>query len=317
MNVEETESDVFISHAHEDKKEVAGPLAKALRKERLKVWYDDYSLRLGDSLEGAIEKGLKTCRFGVVVLSPAFFLKEWPRRELEALLGREAPGGGKVVLPVWHNVTHAEVRSYSPIVAGLKAELTIRGIRVVVRSILKRVASQNPTSASSSLRGRYDPPTSRLFTYGNAISLEQLGRYLTWSTARVESAFLNPRVATLKDYHLTFSTPYGTEAPGRGASNLEHSPEDYVEGVVYELGQGVLTELEERVKGRYWLVPVEIELRDASVLRCQTFIATSPRPGLKPHRKFIDFMVKASEAAGLRPEFIRRLREMDVLDDGF
>ena len=44
------EYDVFISHASEDKEEVARPLAEALRKNGLSVWYDEFELKIGDSL---------------------------------------------------------------------------------------------------------------------------------------------------------------------------------------------------------------------------------------------------------------------------
>jgi hypothetical protein len=44
------EFDVFISHASEDKDAVVRPLASALRKARLNVWYDEFELRIGDSL---------------------------------------------------------------------------------------------------------------------------------------------------------------------------------------------------------------------------------------------------------------------------
>lgn len=305
--------DVFISHAHEDKGEIALPLAKALRKQGLEVWYDEFSLRLGDSLQGGIEEGLKKSRFGVVVLSRAFFAKKWPRRELEGLLARESVSGDRVLLPVWHKVTHEEVYNYSPIVAGVVAVSTSSGRAFVVRKIVERVAPQNVVSVSASSRLSYGLPNSRLFTYGTAISLEQLGRYLRWSPERTHSAFLNPRVGTLRDYKLAFSTPYGDEAPGRGVSNIEHSPGASLEGVVYDVGEGVLNALGGKVVSRYWLVPVDIELQVESTVRCQTFIAKSPRTGLRPHREFIDYMVRVSEIAGLRPEFVQRLRECEVL----
>ena len=60
--------DVFICHASEDKLEVARPLAEALQQEGLRVWYDDFTLRLGDSLRRAIERGLKQSRYGIVIL---------------------------------------------------------------------------------------------------------------------------------------------------------------------------------------------------------------------------------------------------------
>jgi len=72
--------DVFISHASEDKESVARPLAKALQQLDLRVWLDEVEITIGDSLRRTIDKGLATSTFGVVVLSPAFFEKEWPQR---------------------------------------------------------------------------------------------------------------------------------------------------------------------------------------------------------------------------------------------
>ncbi|MCK9385933.1 MAG: DUF1883 domain-containing protein [Nevskia sp.] len=80
--------DVFISHASEDKEEIVRPLAQALRSEGLRVWYDEFELRIGDSLRRKIDKGLASSRFGLVVLSPSFIAKGWTNYELDGL-GRE------------------------------------------------------------------------------------------------------------------------------------------------------------------------------------------------------------------------------------
>lgn len=51
--------DVFISHASEDKDDVVRPLAVALHEGGLKVWYDEFELRIGDSLRRKIDTGLE------------------------------------------------------------------------------------------------------------------------------------------------------------------------------------------------------------------------------------------------------------------
>ena len=54
---EETERwDFFISHASEDKEVIAGPLADTLKGKGLAVWYDDFSLTVGDSLRESITR---------------------------------------------------------------------------------------------------------------------------------------------------------------------------------------------------------------------------------------------------------------------
>jgi formylglycine-generating enzyme required for sulfatase activity len=128
--------DVFISHAWEDKEAFARPLAKALEEKGLRVWYDEFTLTLGDSLRRSIDRGLAQSRYGVVILSPHFFAKEWPQKELDGLAAREAPGE-KVILPVWHNITAERVREHSPTLADRVAVSSDRGIEHVVSELLR------------------------------------------------------------------------------------------------------------------------------------------------------------------------------------
>ena len=79
---------LVICHASEDKTSFVRPLADALRTENVEAWYDEFSLKLGDSIRRSLDKGLKQSRFGVVVLSKAFFKKEWPQYELDGLAER-------------------------------------------------------------------------------------------------------------------------------------------------------------------------------------------------------------------------------------
>jgi hypothetical protein len=130
------EWDVFISHASEDKDAIARPLAEALREKGLKVWYDEATLTLGDSLRQSIDRGLARSQYGIVILSKAFFSKHWPQRELDGLDAREV-NGVKVILPVWHGVDHATVVGHSPTLAGRMAVSSSRGIPAVVAEILK------------------------------------------------------------------------------------------------------------------------------------------------------------------------------------
>ncbi|MBI4650156.1 toll/interleukin-1 receptor domain-containing protein [Candidatus Desantisbacteria bacterium] len=106
--------DVFICHASEDKNSFVRPLAEILKKSNLEVWYDEFSLTIGDSLRESIDKGLSKSRFGIVVLSPSFFKKKWPQRELNGLVAREMSGEDRIILPIWHNITNNEILKYSP-----------------------------------------------------------------------------------------------------------------------------------------------------------------------------------------------------------
>lgn len=129
-------SDVFVSHAREDKETVAKPLADALGRYGYAVWLDQYVLTLGDSLRRTIDAALGTCRYGAVVLSPSFFRKEWPQRELDSLVAMETQDHRKRILPVWHQITAVDVARYSPTLADRLGVSTGLGIDVVVSEIV-------------------------------------------------------------------------------------------------------------------------------------------------------------------------------------
>lgn len=130
--------DVFISHASEDKEEFVRPLAAELTRLGLTVWYDELTLTLGDSLRQKIDEGLSSSRYGVVILSPSFFAKQWPGAELDALYAREMEGQ-KVILPIWHRVTKEQVLKHSPLLAGKLAMPTHQGVAAVAREIFTTV----------------------------------------------------------------------------------------------------------------------------------------------------------------------------------
>jgi hypothetical protein len=115
--------DVFISHATEDKEDIVRPLANALVSAGLRVWYDEFELRIGDSLRQKIDAGLARSRFGVVVLSAQFFAKNWPQYELDGLVTREMTGE-QIILPLWHRITKNEVIAKSPPLADKVARST-------------------------------------------------------------------------------------------------------------------------------------------------------------------------------------------------
>jgi hypothetical protein len=163
------ELDAFISYASEDKKEIAEPLAKALKSEGLKIWYDDFSLSLGDSLRESIDKGLSKSRYGIVILSHTFFSKKWPQNELNALFYREV-NGVKVILPVWHNVTQEDVAQYSPILADRYAVKTSDGLEKVVEKIKEVIKPPKPTTKPTMISNSYNVITNELVVNGEVVS---------------------------------------------------------------------------------------------------------------------------------------------------
>lgn len=118
------EFDIFLSHASEDKESFCDEFSKILQEEfGLKVWYDALSIKWGDSIRVEIDRGLKKSKFGIVILSKDYIKKYWTNYELEALFQKES-NGGKVILPIWHNITKTEVQDFSPSIAGKLAMTT-------------------------------------------------------------------------------------------------------------------------------------------------------------------------------------------------
>lgn len=114
------EFDVFISHATEDKVDFVRPLYRALSMKSLTVWFDEQELRLGDNLRQKLDDGLARSRFGVVVLSPSFFRKNWTNYELDGLMARQMDGE-QVILPIWHRLTRQEILEQAPSLANVIA----------------------------------------------------------------------------------------------------------------------------------------------------------------------------------------------------
>ena len=131
------EFDIFISHASEDKESVVGPLAVALRERELEVSYDEFELRIGDSLRRKIDSGIARSRFGIVVLSPAFFAKDWPQYELDGLATMSV-SGKQVLLPLWHGISKDEVMAQSP---SLADKVALRTSDYSVEEIAEEIAT--------------------------------------------------------------------------------------------------------------------------------------------------------------------------------
>jgi threonine synthase len=139
--------DVFISHATEDKETFVKGLAQELTQRGLRVWYDEFELNVGDSLRRTIDRGLTESHFGVVVLSPAFFSREWPKKELDALVTREVDGR-KIVLPVWLHIERSQVAQSSALLADRVAAKAEDGLLAVADAICKAIRLADPNHST-------------------------------------------------------------------------------------------------------------------------------------------------------------------------
>lgn len=125
----------FISHASEDKDDIVRDLAEALRNSGFEVWYDEFELKIGDSLRKKIDYGLSNANYGIVIVSPSFVKKNWTEYELNGMVAREM-NGHKVILPIWHKISKDEVLKFSPTLADkLALNTSIHTIDDIVQNL--------------------------------------------------------------------------------------------------------------------------------------------------------------------------------------
>lgn len=126
----------FMSHDSRDKADIARPLFDKLRAQMCTVWYDEYSLRIGDSLRENIEKGIKECKKCILIISPNFLTNSgWTKIEFNSIFNREIIEGENFVLPVWHNITRKEVYDYCPSLIDKMALSTEEGLDSISKKI--------------------------------------------------------------------------------------------------------------------------------------------------------------------------------------
>jgi predicted esterase len=67
---DDTEYNLFILHGSQDKADFVEPLAEILSTMGFRVWYDDFILKVGDSISRSIDKRITRSSYGLVVPPP-------------------------------------------------------------------------------------------------------------------------------------------------------------------------------------------------------------------------------------------------------
>lgn len=130
----------FISHDSRDKDSLVRDLAIELNKLQCPVWYDEFSLKVGDSLRSSIEEGLKESQKCIIVLSPNFLANEgWGKREFDSIYTREIIEKNNVILPIWHNVNVEDVYAYSPILADKVGLNSKEGVQALAKKLAEAI----------------------------------------------------------------------------------------------------------------------------------------------------------------------------------
>lgn len=105
----------FLSHDSRDKDLIVKPIIHGLTKLACPVWYDEYSLQIGDSLRESIEKGIKETNKCILILTPNFLNNPgWTKIEFNSVFTKDLLRNNRSILPIWYNVTKEQVYEYSP-----------------------------------------------------------------------------------------------------------------------------------------------------------------------------------------------------------
>jgi hypothetical protein len=132
--------EVFVCHDSRDKKEIANEVAERLMRLGCRVWYDDFSLAVGDSLRESIECGLKKAEKCILILSPRFLSNGgWTKAEFNSIFSIEVGQRQNIILPVWAGVTRSQVLAYSPMLADRVGVNWSLGSKEVVRRLLSSI----------------------------------------------------------------------------------------------------------------------------------------------------------------------------------
>jgi hypothetical protein len=108
--------DLFISYASENRNLVWHFIQVAYRAGIIRFWWDNLSIKVGESIPQEIDSGLLNSRYMVAFLTKEYFAKYWTKEELDSMRMQS-----KRILPIWVEVNSKDVKSFSPSIASRKA----------------------------------------------------------------------------------------------------------------------------------------------------------------------------------------------------
>jgi uncharacterized protein YjbI with pentapeptide repeats len=124
--------DIFISHATAQKADFVKPLTDRLQDDGLRVWYDANEINVSDSLTKRINFGLKSCPFGLLVLSKEYVVSEWTQYELERLLDKR-------LIIVLHDISPDEIKLRYPQLADKLMLPSVVGVESIAQQIVNAI----------------------------------------------------------------------------------------------------------------------------------------------------------------------------------
>ncbi len=141
------------------------------------------------------------------------------------------------------------------------------------------------------------------FAYGSNLDPAQL--------ADREVAFSNPRRAQLPDWKLTFNKVATLNAvPGEGRANIVPARRDCVLGVVFDVDEAGLANLdwyEGARSGHYRRTTVPVVVDGEAAVEALTYVAEFTGTGLRPSPWYLRKIIAGARHFRFSPEYVARL----------
>ena len=153
----------------------------------------------------------------------------------------------------------------------------------------------------------------KYFAYGSNMNQEQMKER--------GIHFLERKHAILRGYRLEFNK-LASRNPQEGYANIVPNENEIVEGILYEISDLDLPELDkyegyhehEEYPNHYNRIKVKVKLDDGQEIEATTYIANSAkvREGLKPSREYLNHLL---EGKGILSEtYYQKLKSWETLD---
>ena len=117
--------DVFLSHSAKDKA-VVRPIAERLKKDGLKVLFDEWEIRPGDSIPAKIEEGLAYSRVLVLFMSANAFGSGWAQLETGTFRFRDPLNKDRLFVSLRLNDCEIDAASEAAVSVRLRAQSLLR-----------------------------------------------------------------------------------------------------------------------------------------------------------------------------------------------
>lgn len=137
---------VFICHDFSDKL-FAMEINEELKKREISTWFDSDHMQIGDSVTDSINKGLKSCQYVAIIISPQFLKNtSLANREYKGTVQLLRNKSCKKILPIWRGVRSKEVVAFDPQLGDVRAEkvsepptIDLAEIKTVVDRIVEMI----------------------------------------------------------------------------------------------------------------------------------------------------------------------------------